>query len=222
MPRHRRLFARDRGDHKGSGEGNAARTEHREMAWVHRSENRQSGGPYHSGGPAQHAHVSVQSLTTQRAPTANPHLVTPGVQANQPRLLDRLREALRSRHYSRRTEQAYRPWVKRFIFFHSVRHPAEMAEPEINAFLTHLALKEKVSASTQTQALSALLFLYRHVLGREIGNLGEVIRAKKPKRPPVVLTREEVKAVLDHLQGDRRLMAALMYGTGLRLMECLC
>lgn len=139
----------------------------------------------------------------------------------QPKLLDRLGDALRSRHYSRRTEQAYRHWVKRFIFFHNVRHPAEMAEPEINAFLSHLAVKEKVSASTQNQALSALLFVYRHVLSREIGNLGEVIRAKKPKRLPVVMTREEVKAVLASLSGDKWLMASLMYGAGLRLMECL-
>jgi integron integrase len=135
--------------------------------------------------------------------------------------MDRLREALRSRHYSRRTEQAYCHWVKRFIFFHHVRHPAEMAEPEVNAFLTHLATKGKVSASTQNQALSALLFLYRHVLGREVGDLGEVIRARRPKRLPVVMTREEVRALLSHLQGDKWLMASLMYGAGLRLMECL-
>jgi integron integrase len=96
-----------------------------------------------------------------------------------------------------------------------------MAEPEINAFLTHLATKEKVSASTQNQALSALLFLYRHVLGREVGDLGEIIRARKPKRLPVVMTRGEVKAVLTNLTGDKWLMASLMYGAGLRLMECL-
>jgi integron integrase len=140
---------------------------------------------------------------------------------SQPKLLDRLREALRSRHYSDRTEQCYRHWVKRFIFFHHVRHPVTMAEPEINAFLTHLAVKDKVSASTQNQALSALLFLYRYVLDREIGNLGEVIRARKPKRLPVVMTREEVKVLLGRLQGDKWLMASLMYGAGLRLMECL-
>jgi site-specific recombinase XerD len=96
-----------------------------------------------------------------------------------------------------------------------------MAEPEINAFLTHLAVKEKVSASTQTQALCVLLFLYRHILGREVGHIGEVIRARKPTRLPVVLTREEVKAVLAGLSGDRWLMASLMYGAGLRLAECL-
>jgi len=139
----------------------------------------------------------------------------------KPRLLDQLRQALRSRHYSRRTEQTYCHWVKRFVFFHHVRHPAEMAEPEINAFLPHLAVREKVSASTQNQALSALLFLYRHVIGREVGELGDVIRAHKPRRLPVVMTRDEVKAVLSRLSGDKWLMASLMYGAGLRLMECL-
>jgi integron integrase len=139
----------------------------------------------------------------------------------KPKLLDQLRQALRARHYSRRTEQTYCHWVRRYIFFHNVRHPAEMGEAEINAFLTHLAVKEKVSASTQNQALSALLFLYRHVIGRQVGDLGDVIRARKPKRLPVVMTRDEVKAVLANLDGDKWLMASLMYGAGLRLMECL-
>ncbi len=145
----------------------------------------------------------------------------PASRSRPPKLLDQMRQALRSRHYSRRTEQTYCHWVKRYIHFHNVRHPAEMAEPEINAFLTHLAVKEKDAASTQNQALSALLFLYRHVLGREVGDLGEVIRARKPKRLPVVMTRDEVKAVLANLSGDKWLMASLMYGAGLRLMECL-
>jgi len=166
------------------------------------------------------------AVAATRSPSAAP---PPAKQ--QPKLLDRLREALRSRHYSRRTEQSYCQWaclprrdasrrrqVKRFIFFHNVRHPAEMAEPEINGFLTHLATKGKVSASTQNQALSALLFLYRHVLGRRIGDLGDVVRARRPSRLPVVLTRQEVKAVLGQLKGDRWLMASLMYGAGLRLM----
>lgn len=135
--------------------------------------------------------------------------------------MDRLREALCSRHYSHRTEQTYCHRVKRFIFFHKVRHPAKMAEPEVNAFLTHLAVKEKVSASTQNQALSALLFLYRHVIGRELGDLGKVIRARKPTRLPVVITRDKVKAVLVNLKGDKWFMASLTYGAGLRLMECL-
>ena len=137
------------------------------------------------------------------------------------KLLDQMRLALRSRHYSRKTEQTYCQWTKRFVQFHHLRHPAEMGESEINAFLTYLAVKEKVSASTQNQALSALLFLYRHVLGREVGDLGEVIRARKPQRLPVVMTKEEVKAVLGCLKGDKWLLASLMYGSGLRLMECL-
>jgi len=155
-------------------------------------------------------------------PKLSPPLLAPAGApplSRQPKLLDRLREALRARHYSPRTEQSYRHWVKRFIFFHHVRHPAEMAEPEVNAFLTHLAVKEKVSASTQNQALSALLFLYRHVLGRPIGDLGEVVRARRPKRLPVVLTRQEVKAVLGNLTGDKWLMASLVHGAG--LLECL-
>ena len=139
----------------------------------------------------------------------------------KPKLIDCLREALRSRHYSNRTEQTYCHWVKRFIFFHKVRHPAEMGAPEINTFLTHLAVKEKVSASTQNQALAALLFLYRHVIGREIGDLGTVIRARKPTHLPVVMTRDEVKAVLSNLSEDKWLMASLMYDAGMRLMECL-
>lgn len=142
-------------------------------------------------------------------------------QQRAPKLLDQLREALRVRHYSRRTEVTYCQWVKRFIFFHGVRHPREMAEPEINAFLTDLAVKQKVSASTQTQALSALLFLYRHVLRKDIGDLGKIVRAKKPKRLPVVMTRDEVREILGCLSGEKRLMAGLLYGAGLRLMECL-
>lgn len=138
-----------------------------------------------------------------------------------PKLLDQMRAALRVRHYSRRTEETYCQWVKQFIFYHHVRHPAEMAEPEINAFLSHLAVNKKVSASTQNQALCALLFLYRHVLSRDIGDLGEVIRARKPTRLPTVMTQAEVKAVLDSLVADRWLVASLLYGAGLRLMECL-
>lgn len=158
---------------------------------------------------------TVSSPATIRIVTAVPAM------SNKPKLLDQLREALRVRHYSRSTEATYIHWVKRFIFFHHVRHPREMAEPEINAFLTHLALKENVSASTQNQALCAIIFLYRYVLEKKIGDLGEVIRARKPVRLPVVMTKDEVKSVLDCLTGDKRLIACLMYGAGLRLMECL-
>ena len=119
--------------------------------------------------------------------------VRPSAVPGKPKLLDRLRDWLRSRHYSRRTEQAHCHWVKRFIYFHNVRHPMDMAEAEINTFLTNLAVKEIVNASTQNQALSALLFLYRHVISREIGDLGEVIRARKPARLPVVITRDPLR-----------------------------
>jgi integron integrase len=138
-----------------------------------------------------------------------------------PRLLERLRAELRARHYSPRTEQAYTLWARRFVRFHGMRHPSELGEPEVNAFLTHLAVGQKVSASTQTQALSALLFLYRHVLGVEMGDLGTLIRARRPERLPVVMTRHEVRDVLSHLEGAAWLMASLLYGAGLRLNECL-
>ena len=138
-----------------------------------------------------------------------------------PRLMDEMREALRTRHYSPRTEKAYCAWVKRYIHFHKLRHPAEMTEPEINAFLTHLAMEEGLSSSTQNQALAAILFLYRHVIFYELGDLGDIARARKSKHLPVVLTREEVRALLAEMEGETWLMAALMYGTGLRLTECL-
>ena len=145
----------------------------------------------------------------------------PPLSGNQPKLLDRLHEAMRVRHLSPRTEEAYRHWIKRYLFFHHLRHPSEMGEGEINTFLSHLAVQERVSASTQNQALAALLFLYRHVLQREVGDLGQVIRAKRPRRVPLVLTRDEVKTVLANLSGDKWLIASLLYGAGLRLMECL-
>jgi integron integrase len=127
---------------------------------------------------------------------------------------------LRARHYSPRTEKAYVFWTRRFIFFHRLRHPAEMGETEVKEFLTSLATRGKVSASTQNQALSALLFLYRAVLSRELDWMDDIVRAKRPIRLPVVLSRKEVSAVLGQLRGTPRLMAALMYGSGLRLLEC--
>ena len=136
-------------------------------------------------------------------------------------LISQMQVSLRSRHYSRHTEHTYCQWVRRFVRYHGLRHPADMAEPEINAFLTHLAVAEHVSASTQTQALSALLYLYRQVLGRQVGELEDLVRARKSRRLPVVLTRDEVRALLAELDGEPWLMAALMYGCGLRLMECL-
>jgi integron integrase len=140
---------------------------------------------------------------------------------DKPRLLDRLRAALRARHYSLRTEEAYVAWVRRYVLFHGKRHPDEMGEAEINAFLTNLAVEKKVAASTQNQALSALLFLYRDVLGKSVDSLGDVVRARRPARLPVVLTSAEVKAVLSRLDGTPRLVATLLYGSGLRLMEAL-
>src|SRR5262245_12085779 len=137
-----------------------------------------------------------------------------------PRLLTRVRTAIRVLHYSRRTEKAYIGWIKRFIFFHGVRHPDSMGEAEVRAFLTDLALRLRVSAGTQNQAFSALLFLYRHVLGRRLEGLEEGVRAKRPVRLPVVLTRDEVRSVLERLRGVSWLMASLIYGSGLRILEC--
>ena len=136
------------------------------------------------------------------------------------RLLDRVREALRTRHYSLRTEEAYLRWIREYILFFDRRHPSELGAREVSAFVSHLAVGRRVAASTQSQALSALLFLYREVLDLPIEWVDDVERAKAPKRLPVVFTREEVRAVLARLRGEAWLMASLLYGSGLRLMEC--
>jgi integron integrase len=146
---------------------------------------------------------------------------TPPPAAKAPRLLDRVRSVARLRHLSRRTEQAYVAWIRRFILFHGKRHPDEMGAPEVVAFLTHLAVQRRVSSTTQGQALSALLFLYREVLGRELEGLEAAVRAQRPRVLPIVLSRDEVRAILDRLEGTYRLVATLMYGSGLRLLECL-
>lgn len=138
----------------------------------------------------------------------------------KPKLLDQMRDLLRLKHYSLRTEDQYLQWVRRYIFFHGKRHPAEMGAEEVQAFLTDLAVRGKVAASTQNQALSALLFLYREVLGVDLPWLKEVVRAKPSQRLPVVLSRQEVSAVLAQMNGLHGLMAQLLYGTGMRLMEC--
>jgi integron integrase len=140
---------------------------------------------------------------------------------SRPRLLDQVRAAIRTRHYSYRTEEAYVGWIRRFILFHQKRHPAEMGKAEISQFLTSLAVDRKVAASTQNQALAALLFLYQDVLGRDPGWLDDVVRAKRARRLPVVLTGQEVGALLAELSGVPWIMAMLLYGSGLRLMECL-
>ncbi|MFT3847568.1 MAG: integron integrase [Propionivibrio sp.] len=138
-----------------------------------------------------------------------------------PKLLDRVRERIRYKHYSLRTEESYVQWIRRFVLFHAKRHPSEMGVPEVEAFLTSLAVEGNVAASTQNQARSALLFLYKEVLGSELPWLDNVEQAKKPRRLPVVLTEEEVRSVLASLDGVAWLAAALLYGAGLRLMECM-
>jgi integron integrase len=141
--------------------------------------------------------------------------------SDPPRLLDQLRAAIRTRHYSRRTEEAYTRWVARYVRFHGLRHPRELGHEEIRTFLSHLAVRRQVAASTQNQALAALLFLYRQVLGVDLPPIGEVVRAKRPARLPVVLTRAEVTRVLAEMSGTPRLVAGLLYGSGLRLLEAL-
>ena len=136
-------------------------------------------------------------------------------------LLDRVRDRIRVKHYSIRTEQAYCDWIKRFVIFHGKRHPSELGAPDVEAFLTSLAVQGRVAASTQNQAKSALLFLYKEVLGAELPWLDGMQRAKAPVRLPVVLTRDEVARVLARLDGVHRLIGALLYGTGLRIMEAM-
>lgn len=144
-----------------------------------------------------------------------------GGEARKPRLLEQVRRRLRAKHYSLRTEQAYVYWIRRFILANGKRHPRLMGAPEVEAFLSHLANDGKVSASTQNQALSAVLFLYREVLGIELPWMGNVTRAKRPRRLPAVLSVAEVQEVLARMEGRPWLIASLLYGTGLRLMECL-
>jgi len=140
---------------------------------------------------------------------------------HMPKLLDQVREVIRMKHYSIRTEQAYVNWIKRYIFFHNKRHPAEMGEDEIRSFVSDLASKKSVAASTQTVALSALLFLYRDVLKQDLPYIEGIERAKRPERLPVVFTQAEVREVLARLDGVNSLIATLLYGAGLRLMDAL-
>jgi integron integrase len=137
------------------------------------------------------------------------------------RLMDRVRRAVRVRHYSRRTEEAYVTWIRRYIVFHGKRHPSELGAAEIARFLSYLATDRHVSASTQNQALSALLFLYRHVLGIDVGAIEQVPRARTPTQVPVVLSRDEVKRVMEQLTGTMWMIVALLYGAGLRIQDCL-
>lgn len=142
------------------------------------------------------------------------------IQTNKPKLLDELRNELRAKHYSKRTEESYATWIKRFILFHNKKHPKLMGADEINRYLKYLAVNKEVSASTQNIALCAIIFLYKHVIKKEIEKF-DLIRAKKPKRLPVVFSRKEIKDILKNLSGSHLLMANLLYGSGLRLMECL-
>jgi len=139
----------------------------------------------------------------------------------QPRLLDQVREVIRLKHMSPRTEDSYLYYIKQFILFHNKRHPADMGADEIRAYLSHLAVEGHVAASTQNVALSAILFLYRHVLHLEIPFIENIEYAQRPQRVPVVFTRAEVQAILSRLSGVQLLIASLLYGTGMRLMECL-
>lgn len=143
----------------------------------------------------------------------------PTPSSRPPKLLEQVRQRLRVGHYSRRTEQTYIPWIKRYILFHDKRHPKDMGKSEIEAFLTHLAVDRHVSAATQNQALNAILFLYRSVLEIDVDWMTDVIRAKRNPRIPVVMSMAEVRRVLAHLTGINELMASLLYGSGLRLME---
>ena len=155
--------------------------------------------------------VSGQASVSQAIPTRVP----------APRLLDRVRGTLRARHYSPRTEESYVAWIRRFILFHGRRHPDELGEPEISGFLSSLATERHVSASTQNQALAAVLFLYQKVLNRELAWLTDVVHAKRPERLPVVLSRGEIASVLAKMEGVEQLCASLIYGAGLRLLEAL-
>jgi integron integrase len=160
----------------------------------------------------------MPSSNPVRIPTS--HLGRRSEPERRLRLLEQVRARLRTRHYSKRTEVAYCDWVRRFVLFHERRHPATMGEQEIAEFLNDLAVVKNVSASTQNQALHALLFLYRHVLGRSIGLVAGITPAKRGRRLPTVLAFGEVRTILGRMRGVPRLCASLMYGSGLRVSEC--
>jgi integron integrase len=169
----------------------------------------------------QQSHSRLFSSPVSRAlpSTERADITVRSTDPSKPKLLDRVRQLLRFQHYSYRTEQTYVHWIKRFIFFHKKRHPAQMGKEEVELFLTSLAVDRHVSAGTQNQALHALLFLYREVLAQELGWLNDIVPAKRPQRLPTVLTRQEVRALLGTLDGVPWLFANILYGAGLRLTE---
>ena len=142
--------------------------------------------------------------------------------AKQPRLLDLVREQIRIRNYSLATEKCYLHWIKRYIYFHNKKHPRDMAEAEIGQFLSHLAVKLRVAAATQNQALNAIVFLYKYVIKNEINVIGNIVRAKQPQRRPIVFSQAEIKSIFDNVPcGQHLLIIRLLYGSGLRISECL-
>lgn len=160
------------------------------------------------------------SFSCCHMPTDPASLPSPAGSRGPRRLEERVREACRLRHYSLRTEEAYWMWVRRFILFHGKRHPREMGAPEITDFLTDLAVQHDVAPSTQMQALNALVFLYKHILGRDPGEFAGLVRAQRPRKVPVVLSEKEMRGMLAELDGTALLMAQLLYGAGLRMIEC--
>lgn len=140
---------------------------------------------------------------------------------DKPKLLDQVRDAIRVRHYSHKTERIYVHWIRQYIFFHNKQHPVNLSEQHMGQFLTHLAVNKKFAASTQAQALNALVFLYKQVLNKEIDNIEDIRWSSKPARLPVVFTRKEAAEIISNLEGAKWLMAGLLYGSGLRLTECL-
>ena len=136
------------------------------------------------------------------------------------KILELVRESIRLKHYSIRTEETYVNWIKRYILFHNKTHPAELSEVHIRNYLSHLAIKQKVAASTQNQALNAIMYLYKNILKIDLGDLGNIERAKRSRSIPVVFSPTEAKQILENMSGVNKLMASLLYGTGMRLMEC--
>jgi site-specific recombinase XerD len=165
------------------------------------------------------AHPPIPGFASPNPPLAELNVASTPQGKPQPRLLDQLRDAIRVRHYSIRTEEAYVQWVRRFIVFSKLRHPLDMGPDEVAAFLTHLAVDRDVGASTLNQAKSALLFLYRVVLNVALPWLDEIVSAKDGRRLPVVLTSTEVRSLLNELSGTTGLVVSMLYGTGMRLME---